>query len=200
MRNSSLRRGLVAAALHVHDRVHDHHHGHGEGEHRRRHGGFGGGFGGDFGMGGPRGWGRGGGRTKRGDTKFLVLEVLGEAPRHGYEIITAIEERRGFRPSAGSIYPTLQMLEEGGFVTGAEIDGKRVYTITDTGRTLLSQRAPGDDDEGGSEDPRRRAKESFMKLAQAVMSARGSSPETTEKILTILDKARREIYAILADA
>ena len=70
------------------------------------------------------------GRTRRGEAKFFVLEILAQAPQHGYEIIRAIEEKRGFRPSPGSIYPTLQMLEEGGFVTGVVHEGKRVYTIT----------------------------------------------------------------------
>src|SRR3981081_1343847 len=57
--------------------------------------------------------------------KFVVLEVLTEGPKHGYEVISAIEERRNVRPSAGSIYPTLQMLEDGGFGEAGEDDGQR---------------------------------------------------------------------------
>jgi len=161
---------------------------------RHRHGPGPGGF----------GWqgfgGRWGGRTRRGDMKYLVLETLADGPRHGYEIILAIEEKRGFRPSPGSIYPTLQMLEDGGFVSSAEVDGKRVYTITDAGRALLANRAPdADDDEEDDEHAmRHRLKESAVKLGAAVMSARGSDQATLERIREILDKARREIYTLLA--
>lgn len=180
-----------------------HGHGHGRGRHRR--GMFGPGiaaFDLRFERGFERGWGgRWGGRTRRGDVKFLVLEMLAEAPRHGYEIIRAIEEKRGFRPSAGSIYPTLQFLEEGGFVTSAEVDGKRVYTITDSGRALLADRATErDDDEDDNEpDARHRLKQAAMKLAAAVMGARGTEEATLEKVRTILDRARKEIYGLLAE-
>lgn len=152
---------------------------------------------------GPRGFGFGPGwggpRARRGDMKYLVLEVLADGPRHGYEIIGAIEERRGFRPSPGSIYPTLQMLEDGGFVTGADVEGKRVYTITPTGRDMLQNRAPdAEDDEDGEPDARHRVKQAAMKLGAAVMSARGSNDATLDKIREVLDRARKEIYAVLA--
>ena len=138
---------------------------------------------------------------RRGDVKFIVLELLAEGPKHGYEIITAIEERRNVRPSAGSIYPTLQMLEDGGFVTSQEVDGKRVYTITDAGKQLLDQREGADDDAtdgGDDDDSRHRLKESAIKLGAAVLSARGSSDATIDKIRDVVDKARKEIYGLLA--
>jgi len=136
---------------------------------------------------------------RRGDVKFVVLEVLADGPKHGYEVISAIEERRNVRPSAGSIYPTLQMLEDGGFVTSAEVDGKRVYTITDSGRALLANRAAEEDeDEDDAPDGRHRLRESAMKLASAVMSARGSDDAVIDRIREILDRARKEIYTILA--
>src|ERR1700738_3682153 len=94
-----------------------------------------------FGWGGFRGsWGR---ITRRGDIKYLVLEALTEGPRHGYDIINNFEQRFGSRPSPGSIYPTLQMLEDAGHLTSAEQDAKRVYTITDSGRQLLEKRPAG---------------------------------------------------------
>lgn len=183
---------------HLHQHLHDHVHGdeHEHGGPRRFMRGFDRHFGHQF----DRGFGPGRGRARRGDVKYLVLEVLTESPRHGYQIIGAIEERRGFRPSAGSIYPTLQLLEDGGFVTAAEVDGKRVYTITDTGRALLANRVEnGDDsDDDGEMGPRLRLKQSAVKLASAVMGARGTDDATLEKIRTILDRARKEIYAILA--
>jgi DNA-binding PadR family transcriptional regulator len=173
---------------HLHDHFHDHLHAAAPGFLRHFMRGFDQRFGRDF----SRGFG--GGRTRRGDVKFLVLEVLADGPRHGYEIMSAIEERRGFRPSPGSIYPTLQMLEDGGFVTSAEVDGKRVYTITETGRTLLGNRS----EESLDADARHRLKHSAMKLATAVMGARGSDDATLERVRAILDRARKEIYAILA--
>ena len=108
---------------------------------RHRHHGFEGHFG--PGRGGRRG-GWGGGRG-RGDLKYEILEALIEGPRHGYDIMLTIEQKRGVRPSPGSIYPALQMLEDGDFVRGQERDGKRVYEITDKGRELFAQREPAEE-------------------------------------------------------
>ena len=167
-----------------------------------RHG-HGRGFRGVWGLGYNKEWG--GWRAgwiqpmRRGEVKFVVLEVLADGPKHGYEIITAIEERRNIRPSAGSIYPTLQMLEDGGFVTSAEIDGKRVYTITDAGMKLLTTRG-AEAEAGGDEerDPHDRLKESAAKLGAAVMNVHSSDDKTIERVREVLDKARKEIYTILA--
>ncbi|UCB42060.1 MAG: PadR family transcriptional regulator [Dehalococcoidales bacterium] len=76
---------------------------------------------------------------QRGDLKYVILELIHDKPRYGYEIITALEERsHGFySPSPGSIYPTLQMLEEAGYVGSDQQDGKKVYTITDDGMKFL---------------------------------------------------------------
>jgi DNA-binding PadR family transcriptional regulator len=89
---------------------------------------------------GPPGGGR---RFGRGDLKYVILDLLQESPRHGYDIIRALEERfHGFyTPSAGSVYPTLQLLEDQGYVTSEQRDGKRVYTITDAGRAFLKENA-----------------------------------------------------------
>jgi DNA-binding PadR family transcriptional regulator len=144
--------------------------------------------------------GRWGSRTRRGEGKFLILEALADGPGHGYEIMTTIETRHGFRPSPGSIYPTLQMLDDGGFVTSAESDGKRVYTITDSGRALLATRAdePRDDDDDRTDDARQRATQSASKLMAAMMGARACDDVTLDKIREVIDRARRDIYAILA--
>lgn len=96
-----------------------------------------------FGHGGPFGPGGEGGRFfGRGDMKFALLQLLQERPMHGYEMMKALEEKSGgfYTPSPGSIYPTLQMLEDRGFVTSKEVEGKKVYSITDTGRSLLSEK------------------------------------------------------------
>lgn len=76
----------------------------------------------------------------RGDLKYALLELLRERPKHGYEMIKDLEERAGgfYTPSAGAIYPTLQLLEDRGWVTSETVEGKRVYTITDAGRQALT--------------------------------------------------------------
>lgn len=94
-------------------------------------------FGGGRGRGGP--W-RAGRMFEQGDLKFVMLQLLAEKPRHGYDIIKALEERSGGRyaPSPGTVYPTLTLLEEMGYaVATAEEGGKRVYAITDEGRAYL---------------------------------------------------------------
>jgi len=155
---------------------------------RFRHRGF------DWG-GFARQWGR---VTRRGDIKYLVLEAVAEGPRHGYDIITKIEERYGSRPSPGSIYPTLQMLEDAGHVTSSEDDGKRVYTITDSGRQLLEKRPAADDDDELAEDARHRVGAAAKRLMMALMGARGSSDAALDKVAQTLEKARKEIYSILS--
>lgn len=110
---------------------------------RRGRGPFGPGPHHHFGQGGPFGPGGEGGRFfGRGDMKFALLELLQEHPMHGYEMMKALEEKSGgfYSPSPGSIYPTLQMLEDRGFVTASEVEGKKVYSITDAGRALLAER------------------------------------------------------------
>jgi DNA-binding PadR family transcriptional regulator len=107
-----------------------------------------------FGRGGRRWGGFGGfeGRGERffgrGDLKYVILDLLKEQPRHGYDIIRALEDRmRGrYRPSPGSVYPTLQMLEDLGYVTSTQQDGKRVYAITDAGRQYLHDESSAVDD------------------------------------------------------
>lgn len=115
---------------------HGRHRGGGHGPHGQH--GCGGGFGsGFFGPWFAAFFGRGP-RAERGDVRHLILAALAEQPRHGYQVIQRIAERTGgYRPSPGTVYPTLQLLEELGLVSGSEQDGKRVYTITDAGRQEL---------------------------------------------------------------
>ncbi len=157
-----------------------------------------------WGQGFNKGWGggwRGGmGRPlRRGEMKFVVLEMLADGPKHGYEIMTAIEAKRHVRPSAGSIYPTLQMLEDGGFVSSDQVDGKRVYSITEQGRALLAERAePEGDDEDEGPHAHHRLREAAAKLGVAVLNARGSSDETVDQIVDVLKDARKQIYDLLS--
>src|ERR1700761_296990 len=96
--------------------------------------GFGGGFGGR---------GRGGPRARRGDVRAAVLALLADRPMHGYEMIKEIEERSdgAWTPSAGSIYPMLQLLEDEGLIRGEDSDGKRRFSLTDSGRAEQAEKA-----------------------------------------------------------
>jgi len=153
-----------------------------------------------------QGWGTwpGAPRARRGDVKFAILEVLAERPRHGYDVIRALEERRaGYRPSPGSIYPTLQMLEDEGHVTSESVDGKRVYTLTASGHELLRQRPDeaDEDEEHAAHGARHELREAAFRLGAAVWQvAREGDESATARVREILDRARREIYAILGDA
>ena len=111
-------------------------------------------FWGMFGPGGRRGPNMYG----RGDLKFVLLELLKNQPKHGYEMIKDLEGRAGgfYTPSAGAVYPTLQLMEDRGWVTSASVDGKKVYTITEAGQQALAERGaqenpggPGPDGPGG---------------------------------------------------
>ena len=79
---------------------------------------------------------------QRGDLKYVILGLIKDKPCHGYEIIRTLEERSHgcYTPSPGAVYPTLQLLEEMGYIEVTHQNGKKVYTITDEGRKFLSER------------------------------------------------------------
>ena len=112
---------------------------HGMGRHRRHFGGFAGGFGGAMGMGGKAFLA--GRRLASGDLQLVLLALLAERPSHGYELIKALEERSGgfYSPSPGMVYPALTWLEEVGYASVAAEGTKKLYSITDTGRTYLGE-------------------------------------------------------------
>lgn len=147
------------------------------------------------------------GRARRGDIKFEILWVLAEGPRHGYDIMLAIEERRGgFRPSAGSIYPSLQMLEDEEHVTSVEVDGKRVYSITEKGRALLAERmktAQEEEGAGGDDALHETVVRGFRAIRGIAMAAkqvaRSGDPDAIKRCVDVLDRTRRELYEIVAD-
>lgn len=154
----------------------------------RHGGGFGHGF-------------RGLGGRGRGEMKFEILEVLAAGPRHGYDVMLEIEKRTGMRPSAGSIYPALQMLEDGEFVRGEERDGKRTYTITEKGTALLAERPKADE----NADPEAH----FAVIGEAMRTIHGirdaakhiaqsGDVELFRKAVAVLERTRRELYALLA--
>ena len=170
------------------------------------------GGGGPFGRhrGGPFGGGPFGGGRRMFDSGALRLVVLGliaEEPRHGYDIIKALEAQfQGtYSPSPGAIYPMLQMLEEADLLT-SEVEGKKkLYSITDEGRAYLEEnRAELDNikaqlDEVADEMQGVSLGQEFRELKRALFGqVRGGefSAEQAEKALTILKKARLEIEAL----
>jgi len=85
---------------------------------------------------------------QKGDLKYVILDLIRDKPRHGYEIIRELEEMSHglYTPSPGAIYPTLQMLEEMGYATAVERDGRKVYTITEEGINFLEERKDSADE------------------------------------------------------
>lgn len=146
-------------------------------------------------------------RARRGDIKFILLELLADRPSHGYDLIKEMEARHGGfrRLSPGSVYPTLQLLEEGGYLTSELEGGKRVYTITEAGRQLLAERAqrsPWDPGDRLANPPEELIdlRQTTVELADAVKQvARGGKPEQIQRVRQRLEQVKREIYAILAE-
>jgi DNA-binding PadR family transcriptional regulator len=170
------------------------------------HGGRRGGWGArGFGFGPPFGPGfRGPGegrRRRRGDVRAAILGLLAERPMHGYEMIQELEARTSgaWRPSAGSIYPTLQLLEDEGLVVGDESDGRRRFALTDDGRGEAERlERPPWEDAGEPDSAAAGLREAGFQLGAAVMhAARTGSPEQVSEVRDALVEARRRIYAIL---
>jgi DNA-binding PadR family transcriptional regulator len=142
------------------------------------------------------------GIIRRGDIRPLILAALATKPMHGYEVIQALEAQSGgrWRPSAGSVYPTLQQLQDEGLVSSAEVDGRRTYTLTDDGRQAAAATPapdPWSDDEAGDERDLPRA---GMQLVGAVMQVhRLGSAQARAEATRILADARRKLYRLLAD-
>jgi DNA-binding PadR family transcriptional regulator len=167
-----------------------------------------------FGPHGP-GFGRGHGhgrgpwsRARRGDVRTAILLVLADEPMHGYQIMQRLEEKSGgaWRPSPGSVYPTLQLLEDQGVIKGEEAEGRRVFSLTEAGageaaaiKERLGESPFGV--EGGEQDPRFALRQAVFSLGGAVKQvALTGSADDTQNALEILRDARKKVYALLADA
>jgi DNA-binding PadR family transcriptional regulator len=161
------------------------------------------GFGPGFGP-GPHGR-RGGGRGRRGNVRAAILALLTERPMHGYEMISELESRTGgvWRPSPGSVYPTLQLLEDEGLIEVTESAGRKSYALTEAGRTAAeaeTNRAPWQEftaDEVNEAQDFRQAGFGIMQALHQVGST--GTPEQRARALEILNETRRKIYAILAE-
>ncbi len=192
----------------AHDRAHHHHergrHEHGGGRHFR----------GDDGpgrdhFGGPRG------RARRGEARYVLLDALRDGPKHGYEIIKALEEKSGGRyaPSPGTVYPTMQLLEDQGLVRADQESERRVYALTEAGRAELEAHAKEVADfwaRFAGPDTAGRPEMGFLRddlddLARTVWSGLRdvpgrADPETVRAVRGVLARCREEVRAVIAAA
>lgn len=157
---------------------------------------------------GPRG-GSGRGRLfEQGDLKYVILRLLEEKPRHGYEVIKELEERfaGAYSPSPGTVYPTLAMLEDLGYARVAQDDaGRKIYEITDAGRAHLAEHKATVEDiferiarfgSGFFSDAMRDVHSAFGDVARATYSTASRHAEDTTLVLRIgeiLKAAARQI-------
>jgi DNA-binding PadR family transcriptional regulator len=147
---------------------------------------------------------------EKGDLKYVILDLLKDKPAHGYEIIRALEERfHGFySPSAGSVYPTLQMMEDMGYVRSSEQDGKKIYTITEEGKNFMKEREEtvhkikehigswwGHGKMGGEF---RETMADFLEIRSSIIkAAHNKDTEKLKKIKEIIAKARADIQSLV---
>lgn len=177
-------------------------------------GGFGpggagpGGFGFGFGFGpGTRGGRRGGPgrRGRRGDVRAAILVLLAERPMHGYEMIQEIAERSQdlWRPSPGSVYPTLQLLVDEGLCVGSEIEGtKKLFELTEDGRAAAKKiTTPPWEEIADGVDPSHLNLQTAVGqlLASIAQAAHAATREQQQRIIDVVNNARREIYTVLSE-
>ncbi|MFF7384618.1 helix-turn-helix transcriptional regulator [Streptomyces griseoluteus] len=158
--------------------------------------GFGGG---GRGRGGPRG------RARRGDVRASILALLKDRPMHGYEMIQEIAERSGgaWKPSPGSVYPTLQLLEDEGLIASESEGGKKLFALTEAG-TAAAEEGPEAPWEEASRGVDWEALSEIRQAGSGLMEAFGQvwktgTREQRDKALAVLNEARKKLYLILAD-
>lgn len=144
-------------------------------------------------------------RVGRGDVRAAVLALLAEQPMHGYQIIHEVEERSGgvWKPSPGSVYPTLQLLVDEGLITPTESEGsKKTFELTAEGRTAAAaiETAPWDEIAEDADPNAVNLRAALGQLFGAVgQAAHAASSDQQQRILDIVNTARREIYQILGE-
>ncbi len=140
---------------------------------------------------------------ERGDLKFVMLRLLSDKPMHGYDVMKALEKESGgyYNPSPGSVYPTLQMLEDEGYLESAEKDGKKIYSVTDAGKDYLEENADVVEDvfarvddltDRFFGDEMRGLSKTFSRLAQMAFDEAfrwGADKEVLSQMHEILEKA-----------
>lgn len=141
-------------------------------------------------------------RMSKGDVRAAVIALLAEQPMHGYQIISEIEQRSNgsWKPSAGSVYPTLQMLADEGLITAEESNGRKTYSLTESGKAeaeaAADRPAPWEATSGREHGALPKAGIELMQVAAQV--GRTGSAEQVAEAVAALDEARRKLYGILA--
>ena len=153
----------------------------------------------------------------RGDLKYALLDLLRERPKHGYEMIKDLEERSGgfYTPSAGAIYPTLQLLEDREWVTVETVEGKKVYAITDAGKAALAEHEQRMESSGAPWErghhghgpfgrhmrpelgKLRHSSIEVARLMRAAVLASGDDPERLKRLQAIVERTRNELNEFL---
>lgn len=154
-------------------------------------------------------------RMRRGDIRTALLSALEEGPAHGYELINRLEQKSSgmWRPSPGSVYPTLQLLEDEGLVNSEKQEGKRVYQLTDAGRQAAnerSERSGGAPWEQWTGENLHETLKSFRKVGERMgplfkplavamrQVAMEGDPSKLDRAADVLRKATKDLYQILA--
>jgi DNA-binding PadR family transcriptional regulator len=147
-------------------------------------------------------------RARRGDVRLVILDLLAEGqPRNGYQIIQEIGERTSgvWRPSAGSVYPALQQLEDEGLISPEGEGRRRLYALTEEGRAYAQAHeeelnASWGAAAGRTDDAALELGDLFRQVALAAMEVRrAGSPTQLAAARQVLTEARRALYLILAD-
>ncbi len=157
---------------------------------------------GPFGPGHGHGRGRGG---RRANVRAALLALLLERPMHGYEMISELDSRTGgvWRPSPGSVYPTLQMLEDEGLIVSEESEGRKRFSLTETGRTEAQAAtepppwAEFTDDAFASWHDLKDATVGAMNALRQVMMS--GTDDQRQRAVEVIAEAKRKLYAILAE-
>jgi DNA-binding PadR family transcriptional regulator len=143
---------------------------------------------------------------RRGGIRRAVLSALQEGPAHGYEVMSRLEQRTGgmWRPSPGSVYPTLQMLEDEGLVRSEASGGTRTYTLTEAGETeaqAAAEAGPGPFGGAPGRRPLRPLIEAMGQLEAAVHGvARSGDEDQVQRAADVVRQTARTLHGLLADA
>jgi len=148
---------------------------------------------------------------EKGALKFIILDILAERPRHGYEVMNALEEKSGgfYSPSAGAIYPVLQMLEDLDYVRVSKENGKKVYELTEAGKSYLEKHkakikehrekiAHFCSEAGEGFSLMFELKTVFQLVAESVRRSHGK-PEKLAAIREVLKRTKKEIDKLMAE-
>ncbi len=146
--------------------------------------------------------GRGARRASRGDVRAAILALLTEQPMHGYQMIAELDERTNgaWSPSPGSVYPTLQMLQDEGLVESTAEGGKKVFHLTAGGAEAAAGVDPSPWEAAASDAGHQDLRHAARALTAAFQQvARTGSGEQVERGVVVLNDARKALYLILAE-